>query len=311
MAIVCAPPSGFEFPKGTTTVTCTATDGVGNTNSCAFTVTVNDEEPPQIVCPPDMVVDATDEAGAVVSFSVTAADACSTLTVACVPPSGSTFPVGTTSVTCTATDAAGNTNGCGFNVTVNSPNEPPVCEPRFPCTWTETNTTYAIALDGAEACVVLDSAGSYDPDSDALQFTWIVDGTNVFSGPVVTSCLVTGCHAVVLVVSDGRAESRCERRVCVITASEAVEQCIALVEGSNVVRKNKRPLIASLKAAAGSFDRGSFESGVNQLQAFQNKVRAQIARDNPAEAAAFIECVQKIIDAIHCASQQGGDGAGG
>jgi len=45
------------------------------------------------------------------------------------------------------------------------------------------------------------------------------------------------------------------------------------------------------------------ESGLNQLHAFQNKVRAQIAKENPAEAAAFIASVQKIIDAVHCASQ--------
>jgi len=71
-----------------------------------------------------------------------------------------------------------------------------------------------------------------------------------------------------------------------------------------VARKNKRPLIASLKAAAASFDRESMQSGLNQLHAFQNKVRAQIAKDNPAEAAAFIAGAQKIIDAVNCASSQ-------
>jgi hypothetical protein len=38
--------------------------------------------------------------------------------VVCNPPSGSVFPVGTTTVTCTATDAAGNSASCSFNVTV-------------------------------------------------------------------------------------------------------------------------------------------------------------------------------------------------
>jgi hypothetical protein len=45
--------------------------------------------------------------------------------VVCNPPSGSVFPAGTTAVTCTATDAAGNIATCGFNVTVND-TEPPV-----------------------------------------------------------------------------------------------------------------------------------------------------------------------------------------
>jgi HYR domain len=38
----------------------------------------------------------------------------------CNPPSGSIFPVGTTTVTCTATDASGNTAQYTFNVTVYS-----------------------------------------------------------------------------------------------------------------------------------------------------------------------------------------------
>ena len=38
--IVCYPASGYTFPLGTTTVTCTATDGNGNENTCEFTVTV-------------------------------------------------------------------------------------------------------------------------------------------------------------------------------------------------------------------------------------------------------------------------------
>ena len=48
--ISCDHPSGSAFPKGTTPVTCTATDNVGQTDSCSFNVTVNDNEPPQVSC---------------------------------------------------------------------------------------------------------------------------------------------------------------------------------------------------------------------------------------------------------------------
>jgi len=89
----------------------------------------------------------------------------------------------------------------------------------------------------------------------------------------------------------------------VITPSEAVEQCVTLVENTNIARKNKRPLIASLKAAGASFDRGSLESALGQLGACQNKIRAQIANDNPAEAQAFIDSVQHIIDAVDCSGR--------
>src|SRR5262249_49182138 len=60
------------------------------------------------------------ETNAVVTFTPTATDNCSgVLAVNSTPLSGSLFPLGTTSVRSIATDAAGNTNSCSFNVTVN------------------------------------------------------------------------------------------------------------------------------------------------------------------------------------------------
>jgi hypothetical protein len=54
-----------------------------------------------------------------VTFSASAADLVDgSLTPTCVPPSGSTFPIGTTTVTCSATDTAGNTGSDTFDVTV-------------------------------------------------------------------------------------------------------------------------------------------------------------------------------------------------
>jgi FtsP/CotA-like multicopper oxidase with cupredoxin domain len=46
--VVSDPPSGSVFPKGTTTVLCTATDGGGLTAQCSFDVTVEDREPPRL-----------------------------------------------------------------------------------------------------------------------------------------------------------------------------------------------------------------------------------------------------------------------
>ncbi|MCX6930902.1 MAG: HYR domain-containing protein, partial [Verrucomicrobia bacterium] len=50
--LVCSPPSGSAFPIGTTTVTCTATDSLGSSATCTFTVTVAQAPPPYIICPP-------------------------------------------------------------------------------------------------------------------------------------------------------------------------------------------------------------------------------------------------------------------
>src|SRR5262249_36967091 len=57
--------------------------------------------------------------GAPVTFAPpTVSDNCPGVTSICNPPAGSVFPVGTTTVTCTATDASGNTAACTFAVTV-------------------------------------------------------------------------------------------------------------------------------------------------------------------------------------------------
>src|SRR5204863_1201720 len=62
---------------------------------------------------------------AVVHFQVSATDNCSSATVLCTPASGSVFPLGTTTVTCIATDAAGNMTTTSFSVAVVD-QEPPV-----------------------------------------------------------------------------------------------------------------------------------------------------------------------------------------
>jgi len=76
-----------------------------------------------IEAPPDMQVNATGPAGAVVTYDVKARDAANRpVPVTCVPPSGSTFPVGTTFVHCTAPDGPdGGLALGGFLITVVDP----------------------------------------------------------------------------------------------------------------------------------------------------------------------------------------------
>jgi len=119
--VFCSPPSGSTFAIGTSTVTCLATDAGGATASCSFTVTVNDTEPLVLLCPGNVTVTASPgQCSPVVGFPApTVLDNCPGATVRCVPPSGSSFPLGVTNVTCTGTDARGAVATCGFIVTVN------------------------------------------------------------------------------------------------------------------------------------------------------------------------------------------------
>ena len=115
-------PSGSFFNVGTTTVIVTSSAGP----VCSFTVTVLDKEKPDIICPSDITVTAaTNTCSKVVSFTVTAKDNCPGVTVTTVPASGSVFPVGTTTVTATATDASGNKTISTFKVKVKE-TQPPV-----------------------------------------------------------------------------------------------------------------------------------------------------------------------------------------
>ncbi|RYZ47051.1 MAG: HYR domain-containing protein, partial [Myxococcaceae bacterium] len=111
--------SGERFPLGDTPVVVTARDAAGNTETCSFLVKVRDTTPPELTCPPSQEVAASSARGAEVQYpAAQSTDAVSTVALAYSPPSGSTFPVGQTSVELTATDVAGNSSRCSFQVKV-------------------------------------------------------------------------------------------------------------------------------------------------------------------------------------------------
>jgi hypothetical protein len=122
--------SGATFPVGVTTVTYTATDARNNRSTCSFTVTVTanacatDATPPTIACPANIALTATSASGAVATWAnPTVSDNCTatgSILVQASQASGSTFPVGTTTVTLTASDARNNRSTCTFNVVVSN-----------------------------------------------------------------------------------------------------------------------------------------------------------------------------------------------
>jgi hypothetical protein len=77
--------------------------------------------------PPDIAAEATSPSGAIVVYAAPTAfdDRNGAVAVTCAPASGTVFPLGVTSVTCTAADAAGNMASAAFSVTV-ADTTPPV-----------------------------------------------------------------------------------------------------------------------------------------------------------------------------------------
>ncbi len=130
LAASCSKASGTVFPLGDTKVTCSATDKAGNIGDSSFTVTVEDTTAPTVTVPADITKEATSAAGATATFSASASDAVDgATTTTCDPISGSTFELGSTTVTCSATDKAGNTGTADFEVLVKDTTAPAVTVP--------------------------------------------------------------------------------------------------------------------------------------------------------------------------------------
>ena len=122
VATQCIPASGSAFPIGLTRVTCRAVDAAGNEGSAAFRVTIVDTTGPTVSVPSTVTVPATGATGAVVTFAASATDLVSgPQAVVCTPASGSRFPIGQTTVTCRASDAAGNVGIGSFLLRVLGP----------------------------------------------------------------------------------------------------------------------------------------------------------------------------------------------
>ncbi len=125
--------SGSAFPRGNVLNTFRVTDAAGNTATCSFTVTVNDNEAPVIVCPSNLTATATlGSCNAIVTYTTpTGTDNCTGSTTVRITgqSSGTSFPIGVTSNVFRVTDGAGNSTTCSFTVTVNDGEAPTVTCP--------------------------------------------------------------------------------------------------------------------------------------------------------------------------------------
>ena len=183
----CVPGSGSTFTLGTTSVTCSATDTHNNTGSASFSVTVVDTTSPALALPADMTVTALDVTGVVVTFSASANDLVDgPVPVTCTPASGMMFPIGTTTVNCSATDTHNNTGTATFNVTVVMDTTPPVL------TLPANMTVDALSASGA---VVNFTASANDLVDGPVPVTCSpVSGSLFPLGKTTVNCSATDSH---------------------------------------------------------------------------------------------------------------------
>ncbi len=172
------------------TVTVRARDAAGNLSApCDIQVTVADQTAPRITVPSNITrTNDPGQCSAVVNYTATAADNCGVVTAfTCSPPSGSAFPVGTNTVTCTATDDASNTSTASFRVTVRDGEAPaivgvtPSKDTLWPPNGKLTPVTLAVNVSdncGVPTCEII-AVTSSDPVTSALDSTspdWEITG---------------------------------------------------------------------------------------------------------------------------------------
>tara|TARA_R110000850_G_scaffold218852_1_gene344376 strand:- start:201 stop:4634 length:4434 start_codon:yes stop_codon:yes gene_type:complete len=202
-------PSEFTCDDiGDNVVTLTVTDNNGNVSTCTTVVTVEDTLAPQIVCPNDIVIDT--EPGsceATVFFAPASAfDNCEgfiATTQTAGPPSGSTFPIGVTTISFSATDASGNTATCDFTITVVDNQAPvAVCQ----------NITIALDADGLASITAEDlDGGSTDNCGSALTFT---------ASQTDFDCSHVGDNTITLTVTD--AEGNSSTCTAIVTVEDTI-----------------------------------------------------------------------------------------
>ena len=81
-----------------------------------------------------------------------------------------------------------------------------------------------------------------------------------------------------------------------VPLAERAQKLISTVTTSALAQNRQQPLLVTLNAAKASFDSTNLRSGINQLGAFQNKVRAQVGRSDLALAKLLIASAQEIIE---------------
>ncbi len=155
-------------------VTLTVTDVNGLTSTCTSVVTVVDNQAPVINCSANLTRNSDlGVCGAALTYSNSASDNCTfTVTQTAGLPSGSTFPVGTTTNSFLVMDASGNSAACNFNVTVvdveapvaHCPANITVTAPQGQC-----QTTVSFTTSATDNC--LSSITSVTPASGSVFYT--------------------------------------------------------------------------------------------------------------------------------------------
>jgi probable HAF family extracellular repeat protein len=285
--VSCTPDSGSTFVIGTTTVTCTASDAddTPSTVSGTFTVTVNDTDLGLAGLPANITVNATSPSGAAVNYSApTALDEAGDSpapTVSCTPGSGSTFVIGTTTVTCTATSAddTPSTVSGTFTVTVNDTD---LGLTGLPANITVNATSPSGAAVTYSAPTAVDEAG----DSPAPTVSCTPgSGSTFVIGTTTVTCTATSADD-----TPGTVSGTFTVTVTVSTTAASIKADVNQFLASGMIKNAglANSLLAKLNAASAARASGDCAGAAASYQAFINELQAQSGKGVATVAASAL-----------------------
>ena len=210
---------------GVVTVTFTAEDDCDNVTTCTADITIEDTIPPSFDdCPADITLNADGECGSTPIFSPpTATDNCDvTVELTSGNASGTEFPLGTTPVEYTATDACGNTAVCTWNITVVDNTDPIILCP---------SVAVAKCVDFGTCTWLSDSSVSPSFDLEncpGFTIEYAVTGATTASGDndAATEVFALGTSTVTYTMTDGSGNvTTCSFDVVVSDCDDPILTC--------------------------------------------------------------------------------------
>ena len=239
--------------------------------------------PPTIQCPADQVIASSPgQCGAVLNFAPQVDGLCDDVTAVCDPPSGTLFPVGTTTVTCYATNTSGGGSApCTFTVTVQD-TEPPVITCPGPMVVNATSPSGAVvpfAVTATDNC-----------------------GATIVSTPPSGSVLPIGDTIVQSTATDPSAnQASCSFNVHVKGALEQTEALYMAVNSLNTKQGIKNTLLMQLANTLASLEKNNLTAACGSLNSFINSVYAQRNKSiSSSDADYLIAAATQIRAVIGC-----------
>ncbi|HET9443145.1 MAG TPA: HYR domain-containing protein, partial [Acidimicrobiales bacterium] len=173
--------SGATLALGEHTISCSAVDRAGNpATGRSFAVTVVDTTGPALTVPANQIVEATSSEGAVVTYAASAADLVDgAVAVQCSLASGATFPLGTWTVVCTASDSRGNAASRSFGVTIRDTTPPKLNTP---------SDITVMATSAAGATVTYQATATDDVDDGVQASCSPASGSTFAAGATTVTC---------------------------------------------------------------------------------------------------------------------------